>query len=142
MTPDEIIRKRACIAIPTTTEQTVLRFESKYSRRKTCWIWNAQLNARGYGVFTINGRHYLAHRISYAMSGKHLDNSMGLDHLCRNPSCINPTHLEPVTQKENVLRGVGPTAVNACKRCHLPSEDCYKDSPGGTLQRRRRTSPD
>lgn len=38
-----------------------------------------------------------------------------LDHLCRNIACANPEHLEPVTQRENVLRGVGPTAINAAK---------------------------
>lgn len=44
------------------------------------------------------------------------------DHTCRNRNCINDTHLEVVTHKVNVLRGVGHTAVNArkthCKRGH------------------------
>jgi hypothetical protein len=38
-----------------------------------------------------------------------------LDHLCRNPACVRPDHLEAVTARENTLRGIGPTAVNALK---------------------------
>jgi hypothetical protein len=38
---------------------------------------------------------------------------MEIDHLCRNPSCSNPNHLEAVTRRENILRGAGPTALKA-----------------------------
>lgn len=51
-----------------------------------------------------------------------IPDGLHLDHLCRNPMCINPSHLEPVTQKENTLRGFSVPAINArkteCKRGH------------------------
>jgi len=50
-----------------------------------------------------------------------------IDHLCRVRNCVNPAHMEPVTNTENVLRGTGPTAVNAqkthCKHGHPLTPD-------------------
>jgi hypothetical protein len=62
-----------------------------------------------------------------------------LDHLCRNKACVNPAHLEPVTNRENVLRGVGLSAENArkthCKRGHPLSGDNVVVSKGGRKRR-------
>ena len=78
-----------------------------------CWLWLGGKRADGYGRFTMNGYRYYAHRLSYQMTAGEIPDGLGLDHLCRNTSCVNPTHLEPVTQKENVLRGMGIMAMEA-----------------------------
>lgn len=57
----------------------------------------------------------LVHRQIYAEIKGAIPSGMSLDHLCRNPACVNPDHLEIVTHRENVLRGCGPTAENSKK---------------------------
>lgn len=72
-----------------------------------CWNWTATKNHLGYGQIGRGGRGeglILAHRASYELSVGHVPEGLVLDHLCRNPSCVNPDHLEPVTQAENLRR--------------------------------------
>lgn len=93
-----------------------------------CWIWNASLNPGGYGqICTRTGHPALAHRVSYELNRGPIPKGLTLDHLCRNRCCVNPDHLEAVTMTLNVLRGIGPTAVNArktiCKRGHALTQD-------------------
>ncbi len=71
-----------------------------------------------------------AHRWIYQYMVGEIPEGWTIDHLCRNTSCVNPDHLEAVTHKENVLRGFGPTALNArkthCKNGHLLDGDNLK----------------
>ena len=72
-----------------------------------CWLWSAALKGYGYGQFGPRaGVTRSAHRWIYeelvADPG-----DLHLDHLCRTPACVNPDHLEPVTPRENALRGEG-----------------------------------
>jgi hypothetical protein len=87
-----------------------------------CWPWKGQKNAGGYGLIKIDGFSYRAHRVAYANIRGPIPEGMTLDHLCRTRECCNPAHLEPVTMRENTLRGVGITAQQAqqthCKRGH------------------------
>jgi len=78
-----------------------------------CWVWDGKPGAGGYGVIVIAGVRWYAHRWLY--TERIGDPGGQLDHLCRVRLCVNPDHLESVTQRENVLRGVGPTAANAAK---------------------------
>ena len=99
------------------------RFDKKYLAVDSgCWEWQAALNRGGYGVFSANGKYTLAHRFAYERWVGSIPDGLVLDHLCRNRSCVNPHHLEPVTTKENILRGEGLTARNArkmvCKHGH------------------------
>lgn len=80
-----------------------------------CWIWSASKNECGYGNFAVNGKCRRAHRVSYVLNKGPIPDGKQIDHICRKRSCVNPEHLEPVTNKENVLRGAGLTAVNARK---------------------------
>lgn len=81
----------------------------------SCWQWTACL-VRGYGQFAVGQRKRAkAHRFSYEMLVGPVPEGLVLDHLCRNPECVNPAHLEPVSERKNILRGVGPTAVNAAR---------------------------
>lgn len=95
-------------------------------RTPDCWEWVGSRSQDGYGVVTIRdprkvGRY--AHRVVYEALVGPIPEGLTIDHLCRNRGCVNPDHLEPVTVRENTLRGVGPTAINArkdrCVRGHL-----------------------
>ena len=85
-----------------------------------CWPWTSTLNSNGYGVLSIHDRQYRAHRVSYDVERGSIP--VGIDHLCRNRACINPDHMEPVPNGENIRRGVSPWAINArrtiCKNGH------------------------
>lgn len=94
-----------------------------------CWIWQCNLSDQGYGRLYIDQAtpRKLAHRFAYELYKGPIPDSLTLDHLCRVRSCVNPSHLEAVTTKVNVLRGQGPTAQNArqkvCPRGHLYSKE-------------------
>lgn len=92
-----------------------------------CWSWVGALNAYGYGKWRLNGRLCLAHRIFYKRVKGPIPDGFHLDHLCRNPSCVNPDHLEAVTCRENLLRGIGPSAQHA-KKTHCPQGHPYNDT--------------
>ena len=74
-----------------------------------CWLWLGKLHPAGYGKY----RGKFAHRVSWEQSNGPIPEGLQIDHLCRTRCCVNPDHLEPVTQRENVLRGVGYAAQRA-----------------------------
>lgn len=85
----------------------ILRSEAYFVDRKTgCWIWQLSRNAKGYGTVWHEGRCWLAHRLSFTLANGPIPSGLSLDHLCRNPPCVNPSHLEVVTHAENVRRGI------------------------------------
>lgn len=100
------------------------RFWSKVERRgpEECWLWTALANHDGYGLFFVNGRRLRAHRYAYELLVGPIPLGLTIDHLCRVRGCANPAHMEPVTNRVNTLRGVGPTALNAtmirCREGH------------------------
>lgn len=69
-----------------------------------CWIWAKARTADGYGAINRDGE-TLAHRWFYARENGPVPNGLQIDHLCGVRACVNPDHLEPVTQTENVRRG-------------------------------------
>tara|TARA_R110000782_G_scaffold187656_1_gene277788 strand:+ start:96 stop:797 length:702 start_codon:yes stop_codon:yes gene_type:complete len=78
-----------------------------------CWDWSDYKNELGYGQFRMISEDYVsAHRASYIIFVSENIEGLDIDHLCRNPSCTNPNHLEAVTSKENTLRGFGASALN------------------------------
>lgn len=91
------------------------RFWSKVEKGPSCWNWTALLNPKGYGLAYMNGKLTSAHRVAWKFLRGEIPKFLVIDHLCRNRKCMNPDHMEPVTNKENVLRGIGRTAVNARK---------------------------
>jgi len=81
-----------------------------------CWPWAGRLSSNGYGLMgNGSGRALYAHRVVYERLVGPIPSGLCLDHLCRNPPCVNPAHLEPVTIAENTMRGFGPLANNARK---------------------------
>lgn len=79
-----------------------------------CWEWNALCNSDGYGKYYL-GRYRGAHRVSFESLVGLIPDGLQLDHLCRVRRCVNPTHLEPVTSRENILRSNGVAALHAIK---------------------------
>jgi hypothetical protein len=69
-----------------------------------CWEWTASQTSGGYGSFTVPGLSAQAHRVAYLLLTGPIPEGLHLDHLCRNKLCVNPDHLEPVTQAENNRR--------------------------------------
>ncbi len=83
-----------------------------------CWVWTGKLStgARGgYGHLRIGNSNPPAHRVAYELLVGPIPAGLVIDHLCRNRACVNPAHLEPVTNRENLLRGVGAPASHARK---------------------------
>jgi hypothetical protein len=97
-----------------------------------CVVWTGAKQRDGYGTFQMDGKSSLAHRVSYEALVGQVPTGLELDHLCRVRACVRPDHLEPVTTRVNVLRGEGPTAVNAAKT-HCPQGHPY--SPENTRKR-------
>ena len=80
-----------------------------------CWLWTASVTGPGYGKFYVDGRLTPSHRWSYEQMVGPIPAGLVLDHLCRVRRCCNPAHLEPVTHRENLMRGASFVEENALK---------------------------
>lgn len=81
-----------------------------------CWLWTRTLD-EGYGSYNLNGVKHKAHRYAYEAVVGPIPDGLFLDHLCRVRNCVNPMHLEPVTHKVNMERGLTATKTR-CKYGH------------------------
>lgn len=82
------------------------RFLAKVSHSSSgCWTWVGAILRNGYGYFKGDERVMLAHRWSYEHFTGPIPEGLVLDHLCRQRNCVNPQHLEAVTQSVNLQRG-------------------------------------
>ncbi len=109
------------------------RLLSKISVDETtkCWNWLGAL-AHGYGRIHYQGETRQAHRVSYELVNEKIPEALVLDHLCENKRCINPDHLEPVTNKLNIYRAsTGNSQKTHCPKGHIyDSENTYIDPRG------------
>jgi hypothetical protein len=107
-----------------------------------CRIFTGTKTANGYGKLDIFGKPRFAHRAALAL---HLNDPLaGLvaDHLCRRPSCINPEHLEAVTQAENMQRGYSGSVTAAQQLARTECRYGHELTPDNTIIRKRRDRRD
>ena len=104
-----IASQQAARANETTTDS---KFERYVDRRSGCWIWAGHRYSNGYGAISHERKQVLAHRWSYERFVGPIPAGLVIDHLCRNKSCVNPEHLEPVTSRENSRRAMRSHCVN------------------------------
>lgn len=104
-----------------------------------CHLWLRARTSQGYGHFSIDGRLVLAHRHAYERAKGPIPAGMVIDHRCRQRLCVNPRHLEAVSDFENVWnrgRGMKQTAwqTGVCLRGHAVGPS--RRNPGGTKRTR------
>jgi HNH endonuclease len=93
-----------------------------------CWVWQTNKDGKGYGVFMVSLSSHKqaarrAHRWAYEAMVDKIPDGLVIDHLCRNTSCVNPGHLEPVTPKTNIQRG--ETSAWQRAKTHCPHDHAY-----------------
>jgi hypothetical protein len=103
----------------------VERFWEKVDKTSGCWLWTAAL-WKGYGRIAVGRRMVKAHRFSYELLIGPIPDGMTIDHRCRVRSCVNPAHLEVVTNAENVMRGHGACAQHA-RKTHCANGHAFTD---------------
>ena len=97
------------------TDKVKERFFAKVDKTDSCWNWTGAISAtrparrmapakQGYGVISINNRPFYVHRLAWMMKGNDLIEGLVIDHLCNNSLCVNPDHLDQVTNEQNTLR--------------------------------------
>jgi hypothetical protein len=110
---------------PRDIDRFLAQIDCDMSDKDRCWNWTGAVMHNGYGQFGRGGGYVLAHRWSYEYFIEIIPPGHDCHHVCYNRQCVNPYHLKPLTNKENVLDGNGPTAINArkthCKRGHALS---------------------
>lgn len=110
-------------------EEQAARYWSRVNKNgpKGCWLWTGQVDPFGYGLLSVRQRRLKTHRIGWTLANGPIPDDEVVDHLCRVPACVNPAHLELVSNRENILRGVSPQALNArkthCQNGHLLSPE-------------------
>lgn len=95
-----------------------------------CWEWQGNVSTDGYGRVEIDGRAWLVHRLFYEALVGPIPDGLQIDHLCRNRSCVNPDHLEPVTMQENIRRGAPGAWERRQRRTHCKKGHRYDGHDG------------
>jgi hypothetical protein len=85
-----------------------------------CWLWVGYRNRFGYGEFKVGGKTYMPHRWAYEVATGDTLGDRHAHHLCHNPQCVNPLHIEPMTGTDHVNIHVAKTRreMTHCKRGH------------------------
>lgn len=91
-----------------------------------CWIWTGPVDHEGYGRIYHLGKRVRAHRLSHQLFVGELAPGLVVDHVCRNKACVNPEHLELVSQAENVKRSLCPEKNGTTRGKYKKRPTCYR----------------
>ncbi len=109
----------------------VTRFIAKVNFTDACWEWTGTCNQFDYGNFTPSDKKVQkAHRYAWETFVGPIPEGLVIDHLCRNPRCVNPDHLEPVTQQINVRRGAHSIKTHCVNGHAYTDENAYWRADG------------
>lgn len=99
-----------------------------------CHVWTGSVVGKGYGLMGRDRSRAKVgvHRVAYELAHGPIPAGLVIDHLCRNRLCVNPAHLEAVSQRENILRGAG-VAPGFAARTHCAHG--HELSPGNFYER-------
>lgn len=149
-------KSSALIQVRGITARDAQRFNAKVLRQDGCWLWTGCIDNGGYGDFRFGGRTVGAHVFAFCLSGRVIPDGFVIDHACHNADsncpggfaclhrrCVNPDHLEAVTQGTNLSRSrlVIPIddrhkAITHCPQGHAYSGDnLYITKKGGRVCR-------
>lgn len=104
-----------------TPEQRLWAKTDRSGGEDACWYWLGATTRGGYGRIGKGARAEgwcFAHRLSYELACGPVPEGLVLDHLCRTRNCVNPRHLEPVTIRENIHRGIKGVLTTHCPQGH------------------------
>lgn len=105
----------------------VKRFWERVRKSDGCWEWTGT-RSNGYGILGVQKKNIPAHRMSYELNVGQIPEGMVIDHRCHNTGCVRPSHLRPVTIRQNVEnragaqrnnKSSGVRGVTRCKRSGL-----------------------
>lgn len=88
-----------------------------------CHYWAGSKNLRGYGKFRLGDRVVATHRFAYERTRGVIPDRIQVDHICRNPPCVNVEHLQLVTQQQNLALA----RIRAGKRSSYGRHDALND---------------
>jgi hypothetical protein len=98
------------------TPRDIFRLALQVERSEAgCWEWRGARTAGGYGAIWLEGKIRYAHRVVYELANGAIPDGFQIDHLCKNRGCVNPAHIEAVTQLVNNMRSDSICAKNARK---------------------------
>ncbi len=104
-----------------------------------CWQWTGARSSSGYGQVGISGVSKSTHRVAYELLVGAIPDGLQIDHLCRNKTCCNPVHLEPVTNRENNLRRPGVHKLHCVHGHEMTPENTIIKNFRGSVRRNCRT---
>lgn len=97
--------------------ELVERFWLRVNKTQGCWLWTGSKDPYGYGYLKVGRKgRVIGHRLSYELAKGPISKDKEIDHLCHNPGCVNPSHLEAVSHAENIRRGLA--LRKTCPRGH------------------------